>query len=489
MIGGVLELARQQVWALDRRVLASFEEILLRRAEGTRLSRDEIATALAAAGQPARRGPDELVIEQGGIGVVPIRGVIAQRASLFDDVSPGRGTSVERISGMLQKAAADSAVRGVLLEVDSPGGTVTGIPELADEIRGFEQATGKPVWAFSDGMVASAAYWLAGAASRIAAIPSAQIGSIGIYSVLRDSHRAADALGVQVHVVSTGPHKGAGEPGTQITRQQLDGVQKQVDAFFDLFKGDVAKDRGLQGQSLDQVCDGQCWLSSDALQSELIDQVATRNQVLRDFRALLGERQPTTSGGIATRGDVPIPTAARAEANMEPKTESKIETVDALRATYPQLVEQILAAERTSASTALQQTVGKAKDEAVAAERARCGRILKNAKPGQIQMAAELVASDCDVADAIEKLANDPRRDVAALLQKEVDSAAPQIDGSVASTGKVEKTEETVEQRCARMAQAEFDKDPKAARDTYGSVANLTASLVAAARGVSCVRD
>ena len=481
MIGAVLELARQQAWALDRRVLASFESILLRRCEdGVKLPRAEIEAALAAAGQPPTRGRDELVIEQGGIGVVPIRGVIARRASMFDDVSPGRGTSVEKVQALLQKAANDSAVRGVLLDIDSPGGTVAGIPELAAEIRDFESVTGKPVWALADGTMASAAFWLASGAHSVFATPSANVGSIGVYTVLQDLHRAADAQGVEVHVVSTGPHKGAGEPGTRITRAHLDGAQEQVDDIFALFKRDVAQGRALPEHLMAAVCDGQCWIAHQARERGLVDEVATRAHVLREFRATLGGDAPkTTAANTAVRGNQSS-VAARAEAS--PMTEPKIETVEQLRAAHPQLVEQLVAELRSSAATAQTAAV----DQAVATERARAARILKNSTPSQTQLAAELIGKGADVADALEALSADPRRNVTALLQHELATAAPAINGSAPPVVGTPAAE-TREEKAKRMAKEQWATDPHT-RDLYGTEANLAALLLAQARGVSCVR-
>lgn len=482
MITHVLELARQQAWALDRRVLASFETILLRRASGTRLAREEINEALAAAGQPPPRGVDDLSIEQGGIAVVPVRGVIGSRASLIDDVSPGRGSSVQKISGLLQKAAADQAVRAVLLDIDSPGGTVGGIPELAGEIRAFTDTTGKPVWAFAGGAMASAAYWLGAAAQRVLATPSATVGSIGVYTVLEDSHRLAEQEGVDVHVVSTGEHKGAGESGSRVTRAHLEGAQETVDATFAMFRRDLAADRQLADQALECVCTGQAWVAERAHELGLVDRVATRAQVLREFRAALDGKGGTNAVPGASRD--PSPTAARAEA--VPMAEPKIETVDALRAAYPQLVEQLVAAERTSASATQQTAVDAAVAQAIAGERTRAARILRNATGSQGTLAAELVASGADVAEALEKLLADPRRNAAALLDKEQKAAAPAIDGK-ASTEPAAPAGETDEQRCTRLAKEQWAKDPAVAREIYGSESNLAAFLLAQSRGVSCV--
>lgn len=479
MIGTLLDLASQQAWALDRRVLHAFEAILQRRANGVRLSKQELSEAMAAAGQRAPRGEDGYTIEAGGIAVVPVRGVIAQRASLFDDICPGRGTSAERISGTLAKLAEDPAVRAVLLDIDSPGGTVSGIPELADEIRQFGAATQRPIWAFTDGMAASAAYWLAAASDRVLASPSAQVGSIGIYSVLHDSHRASETQGVDVHVLASGVHKGTGVPGTKLTTAQLAGVQDGVDAIFELFRDDVATDRALSDAPLAAVCDGQCWLAARGQELGLVDEVVSRNQAIRQLRAHLQDQAPSGADKPIQEARGVAGAAARAEDTM-PQPEP-ITSVEQLRAAHPNLVAELIAAEQRAADTAR----AEAMTRAVTEERERAARILRNASASQLPMAAELVGSGATVVDALEQLVQDPRRNAAQLLERERASAAPAIDGSAPNGGT--KLDETPEQSRKRRAAEEWAKDPLKAKLIYGSLQGLEAFLAAAESGRACV--
>ena len=479
MIGAILELARQQVWALDQRVLHAFEAILLRREAGVRLNKSDIAEAMAAAGTRPSRGEQGYTLEAGGIAVVPVRGVISQRASLLDDVCPGRGTSAERISELLGKLAADSAVRAVLLDIDSPGGTVSGVPELAAELRQFSAAAQKPIWAFTDGMAASAAYWLAAATDRVLASAGAQIGSIGVYSVLHDTHRAAETDGVDVHVVASGPHKGAGTPGARLTSTQIAGVQAGVDAMFALFRDDVAADRGLSGAALEAVCDGQCWLAAQAAESGLVDEVVSRSRAIRQLRD-----QVQNSAADTPPKQIPVvPTAAGAAARAEgtmPQTDS-ITSVEQLRAAHPNLVAMMLASAEALAATAQAEAVAKAVTE----ERERAARILRNASSGQTQLAAELVANGAPVSDALEKLLQDPRRNAAQLLDRERASAAPAIDGAAPQGGTT--IDETPEQTRKRKAAEMWAKEPKECQRIYGSIDGLEAYLAAAASGRACV--
>jgi ClpP class serine protease len=101
------------------------------------------------------------------------------------------------------------------LDIDSPGGTVAGTPELAAAVSALDQK--KPVYAFSSGLMASAAYWIASQARAIYATPSAQVGSIGVVQAVVDRSAAINAAGIKVEVFSVGKYKAMGAPGTPLT--------------------------------------------------------------------------------------------------------------------------------------------------------------------------------------------------------------------------------------------------------------------------------
>ena len=129
----------------------------------------------AALTQPGQSSP--LLSVEDGIGVVAIDGPILRKPDVFARVL-FRATDSKMISEALREAGQRDDIKAVFLDIDSPGGTVAGTPELAATVKSINDR--KPVYAFSSGLMASAAYWIASQARAIYATPSAQVGSIGV---------------------------------------------------------------------------------------------------------------------------------------------------------------------------------------------------------------------------------------------------------------------------------------------------------------------
>lgn len=183
----------------------------------------------------------------------------------------------------LRSAEQDDEVRNILLRITSPGGHVAGTQELAREVARVNEI--KPITAQIEDMGASAAYWVASQCSRIVANEPAEVGSIGVFTVLYDTSEQFDREGVKVHVVSTGPQKGAGAPGTEITPETLAGVQEKVDDINGIFIRSIQEKRDIDPE---MVATGETWLSARALSLGLIDEIQpteeTVAQLIEDNR-------------------------------------------------------------------------------------------------------------------------------------------------------------------------------------------------------------
>ncbi len=166
----------------------------------------------AALPQPGQSSP--LLSVEDGIGVVAIDGPMMRKPDVFARVL-FRAADSNMIGDALRKAGARDDIKAVFLEIDSPGGTVAGTPELAATVKSVNER--KPVYAFSSGLMASAAYWVASQARAIYATPSAQVGSIGVVQAVIDDTAALDAEGIKVEVFSVGKYKAMGAPGTPLT--------------------------------------------------------------------------------------------------------------------------------------------------------------------------------------------------------------------------------------------------------------------------------
>lgn len=191
--------------------------------------------------------------QSGGLAVIPVSGIIGKHLSRMEQ-SCG-GCSLDVVSEQLAEAEERSDIQRVILHIDSPGGAVTGVPELAEQIAGMRTRT----VAFVDSMAASAGYYLAAAADEIIVTRSAILGSIGVRSVIVDSSRMADGLGITVHVIDTGAHKSTGQPGAPVSEEQLAWVRERVDAAFSEFSGFVQRRRP---QVSADLMDGRTWYAA-----------------------------------------------------------------------------------------------------------------------------------------------------------------------------------------------------------------------------------
>jgi signal peptide peptidase SppA len=211
-----------------------------------------------------------------GVAIIPVSGPMMKGDSKYG------GANTVQIRRSIRAAVGDDAVRAILLGVDSPGGTVAGTDELARDIKRADLV--KPVHAHIDDLGASAAYWIASQARKVTAGYAAEVGSIGVYAVVEDSSAAAAAQGVKVHVVSTGPMKGALEPGTPVTESQLAYVQERVDEMNQHFKSAILRGRaGITHEQLAQASDGRVFGAKEAKALGLIDKVQSFDEAIESM--------------------------------------------------------------------------------------------------------------------------------------------------------------------------------------------------------------
>jgi len=260
-------------WALESGVMDRAVEIFNRQLADEKLVPSEIQAITANKGSTR-----EFTVTK-GTAVIPITGVIAKGAGMVNNVSQPRGTAVETIRAQLRDAMSDEDVERIMLHVDSPGGSVAGITDMANEIR--SAAGKKPLTAFIEDTGASAAFWLASQASQVFANASAAVGSIGVYAVVVDSSEAAAKAGLKFHVIRSGPLKGAGEVGDAITEDQIASFQERIDDVFDLFVDDVATGRGLDREKVLAVADGSVFTGRKAKRAKLVDAITDFSGALK----------------------------------------------------------------------------------------------------------------------------------------------------------------------------------------------------------------
>lgn len=207
-----------------------------------------------------------------GVAVIDLAGPLMKFDSKFG------GTNTVKARQAIRAAVADPQASSILLHVDSPGGSVAGTAELAADVKAADGV--KPVHAHIDDLGASAAYWIASQARKITANAMAMVGSIGTLLVIEDTSKVMDAAGIKVHVLSTGPFKGAGTDGAPVTPDQLAYMQSLVDGMNAGFLTAVADGRQMDKKSLAAVADGRVWLAKEAKSLGLIDAVDSMDAVV-----------------------------------------------------------------------------------------------------------------------------------------------------------------------------------------------------------------
>ncbi|PTR15056.1 peptidase S49-like protein [Nitrosospira sp. Nsp2] len=212
---------------------------------------------------------------EGGVAVIGITGVITPRASLFNMLFGG--TDVETIKDELGYALADSSVSKIVLNVDSPGGAVPGISELADLI--YRARSIKSIDAHVSGMGASAAYWLASAASSITISDTASVGSIGVVGTIIDDRVRQGMEGITFHeIVSSNAPRKRPDPLTQEGRAVL---QSGVDSLAAVFTAKVATYRGVSEKKVNSdFGQGGMLVGAEAVRAGLADRIGTFESVL-----------------------------------------------------------------------------------------------------------------------------------------------------------------------------------------------------------------
>jgi signal peptide peptidase SppA len=223
---------------------------------------------------------------QDGVAVIALHGVLMKHQSSMQD-----STSTVVARRLVRQATRSPDVQSILLHIDSPGGTVSGTPQLADDVATAAKA--KPTIAYIENLCASAAYWIASQAGKIVAAPASLIGAIGTYGVIHDMSAAATLKGIKVHVVKAGAMKGAGVPGTEITAEQLAEHQRIVNDLNAFFLRGVASGRGMALAKVGELADGRVHVAAQAQQLGLIDGLqsldATWNKLVALSSSLKGK--------------------------------------------------------------------------------------------------------------------------------------------------------------------------------------------------------
>ncbi len=256
--------------AIDPRRLVALQ-LLSARARGIE-ARPAIEARAALSRTPRRAAA-------GTLAVIPLHGTVSQRGDFLDALLGGGSISTESITWQVRAALADDSISGILLDIDSPGGAVTGVQELAAVIHAARER--KPVYAIANCLAASAAYWIGSAATKLYATPSGEVGSIGVFAMHRDYSAAMKKEGIKTTFISAGPYKVEGNAFEPLSAEAKDYMQSRIDDYYGQFVRDVARGRGVSAATVRaSYGGGRVMGAAEALKAGLVDGVATYGQVL-----------------------------------------------------------------------------------------------------------------------------------------------------------------------------------------------------------------
>lgn len=202
------------------------------------------------------------------VAVIQVYGVIGKNLSMFESMCGG--VDVNTIEQSIKEALADRSINAILLDFDSPGGVVTGVPELAQVIRQADQV--KPVYGFTGAQCCSAAYWLASQCRALACTVSADVGSVGVYMALCDDSDWWNKEGYKLELIKAGTFKYTGGSGQPLAADARALLQQDVDTIYQMFVTDV---RAVRGPIEDQALQGQTFMGQAAVDCGMCEETTS----------------------------------------------------------------------------------------------------------------------------------------------------------------------------------------------------------------------
>lgn len=249
-----------------------------------------------------RAAEDQAIADCGGIAVVGLKGVISPRLSDEMDISGPGGTSAEGFTKRLRAALDDPRVGGVIVDVDSPGGSVFGVPEAFQAM--FAARGSKPIVAVANPFTASAAYWIAVGADEIVVTPSGEVGSVGVYGYHEDLSKALADLGVAPTLIKAdiSPNKAEMHEAFPLTDAAKGAMQESVNRYGHQFIADVALGRGVKSADVIARFGGGRMVGADeAVAAGMADRVATLDAEIARMAEALARPSVGKRSAVADR--------------------------------------------------------------------------------------------------------------------------------------------------------------------------------------------
>ncbi len=216
--------------------------------------------------------------------VISINGTIQGSSSPMDSLSYDHNAIMNYIDELIE----DETNRGILLKVNSGGGTVYHSDEMYLKLMEYKEKTGRPINAYFESMAASGAYYISCSADKIYSNRNGWTGSIGVIISLTNTKGLYDKLGLEQVIISTGKNKGMGSAGTELTEEQKAIYQGLVDESYETFTSIVASSRNMDIEKVKELADGRVYTAKQALENGLIDEICLYDEAVAKIEEELG---------------------------------------------------------------------------------------------------------------------------------------------------------------------------------------------------------
>jgi signal peptide peptidase SppA len=276
----ILKAISDTVWMIHQPKLEEIIGVIEARAAGVSLDADYFQQIDAR--RKAHLGT------QGRVHVMGLHGTISQRPSLF----ASGGTSTDEFGREFNGALRDPDVGAILIDADTPGGSVFGVHETSEMI--YRARGQKPVVAIANSEAYSAGYYLASAADELWVTPTGMVGSVGVVATHIDYSQQNEALGIAVTYITQGQYKVEGNPDAPLEKEARAELQRHVDRYYGMFVQSVARNRGTTVEKVESdFGQGRIVGAESAMKRGMVDRIGTIEDAVRHLNGRMTSARGT----------------------------------------------------------------------------------------------------------------------------------------------------------------------------------------------------
>ena len=246
----------------------------------------------------ARIATQSAAMPAGSIAVINVTGTITSEDAWWGE------TSTRDLTAQLKACMSNQSVSGILLNINSPGGSVYGTPEFASLVSAAKSK--KLIWSVANACAASAAYWIGCATSKFCCVPSGEVGSIGVWTQHSDYSAYLANLGIKTTIVQAGKYKTEGNPYNPLDETSESYMQSRINDYYSMFTSFVAKQRGVTSSIVKSgMGQGRMLGARAAVEENMIDAVD-------DLDGILSSMQRVVKGSVISTAKAQVITTVSA---------------------------------------------------------------------------------------------------------------------------------------------------------------------------------